>query len=257
MNFSNELIKILEENEIDSVRVLARFLKNTYSGLKGRSKVLFEKDSEYKEIDDYIIKKYDGTHVVSEIQDFLVQIGYNAFSAINKIENLIKRGVFILTSYSEITTPEKLKFPPEVENEVLKFIENKYGNQEYLILDSVVGLRKLPKTKFEWNKYTLKYILLRHNYFEIRHHASILQPHKTIIVRGEDTSIFFDEFIADLIKKDYPGNMNEEDIYDYLVNKELIEQTKNQYSKNLPNELKKSELFDINEIGQLKIKVYK
>ena len=257
MNFSNELIKILEENEIDSVRVLARFLKNTYSGLKGRSKVLFEKDSEYKEIDDYIINKYTETHRVGEIQDFLTDIGYNAFSAINKIENLIKRGVFILTAYSEITASEKFIIESSVEDEVLNFIENKYGNQEYLILDNVIGLRKLPKTKFEWNKYTLKHILLSHDYYEIGHHASILQLHKTIIVREEDASISFDKFIADLIKKDYTGNMHEEDIYEYLVNKELIEPLKNQYSKNLPLELKNSELFEINEIGEVKIKVNK
>jgi DNA-directed RNA polymerase alpha subunit len=255
MTFNNKQAKVLNDNKIESEQVLAKFLKNTYPNLKGHSKILFDRDSEYNHIDECLVKKFSGIHKLRDFEEFLAEIGYTSITIKPKIENLIKSGIFVLISYSEIATPDQLNFKAEIEAGIFKFIESKFGDQNYLILDEISGYRKLPKIDLKWNKHVIKYILLRHNFHEIQHHASVLIPNKTIICREKKERIYFDEFVAKRLTKEYQGNMNEEDIYEYLVSKSLINPLRNEYSKNLPVELKKSELFDINEIGQVKIKV--
>jgi DNA-directed RNA polymerase alpha subunit len=254
LQFDDRLYRIVKEYKIDNIYVLLKLLKNTFGDLKGHSVVLFKRNSEYSNIKEFVSYKFSDSVFIKKIYDFLKWCGYSENSTNQIINDLIEQKIFVRINLDKLLNIKKLDIPDQISNAVSAWFSSNFKDNKYIVLDNLNDFRDLPFFTYDWNKFTLALVMCENGYRMIRHKGNLMKNKKIILVKASDTIQCFDELVAYSFQFEYDGSNHESEFYNFLVRKGIVEPFANEYEKRLPGEIKNSNIFEVDEIGNIKIK---
>ena len=134
-------------------------------------------------------------------------------------------------------------------------VEKYYDEYKFINLHLLKGYKhKLPKIKYGWNISLLHSILLQTDYRDVININGGVLPNKMIMVKDASQFTSIDTLCLFLIKEKFEGNMHETVIYDFLTEQGILSQKYSDTEKKLPQFIKKSPFFTIDEFGSITLK---
>ncbi|TDT72502.1 sigma-70-like protein [Hypnocyclicus thermotrophus] len=254
LRFDSELNKIIKNNNIENSFQLASIIKNIFTNIGGRTLFLYKLNSGITSIEKVIKNKFTEILLKEDLKFFLEEYGYKSGAIAQILGKLLKKEIFVEISREEIILKEKLNIPNDVYNKVKDIIEDNYFKNEYLSLHSIEGYRKiLPKIQYKWNPHLLGTILKNVGYRKIEKSNGDYRYNKIIIVREDSHIKTFEDLVYHILEKEYNGIFHELKVYDFLVEKKIINGREYIENKKLPLEIKKSEIIKIDKVGRIEL----
>lgn len=247
--------KFILDNEISDPTVLASIFKKIFTYLKGHLMFLSFQNSKYSTMEEVIRDKYINGFERSQIKEFMEELGYSSLMVSMITERLIADGYYVQIDIDKYINRGSVIIS---ENEIMllkKYIENQFGDNEYLILSNLSGYRKqLPQLDgLKWNPYLIKSILEVNGYRTLKKSNPDYRYDKVIIVRNSSKIMNCEDLYFDIIKNRYNGNMHETCIYDHFTELGLLNHQEYTINKKLPYILKDMGKISIDEYKKVKL----
>lgn len=251
-----QVFQFYKSFEIMDGKAIAGYIKHLIPKLKGHSTFLSSLDSGITSIVDIITMKFKERCSKREIQQYLLDFGYKEAATYALLCQLISNNIYYQVDSDEFITKEEFEHIFEqVHDRVKCVIDERIGAKEYLILNNIAPSlrRELPRIDHRWSPELIYSIIIQQGYRGIEKEFSDYRTDRKIVVK-EDSPIFrFDQLVYYILKNEYDGIMHESYICNDLMEHGVIFNTDSSLRK-LPIEIRKSKLFEIDELGRLSIK---
>lgn len=249
-----DVYDFLKKNNVDKAEKIGSIIKFVVPETNGNIRFLYKKDSKYKRFEEVIYDKFLDICNINEVKDFIYSYGYKGLSCIGFINNMISSKMYIKISDNELIPASKFELDNSILEKLVEFIEEKFGDKEYLSLNTLAGYkRKLPSIVYSWNMYLIESILTNNGYNRVERTIYDIKTERIILVRENSKISKFDELVYMILKTEYTGNMHEIKIYEFLANLGIIYFNSKLVDKKLPFDLYVSNKFKIDEYGKVEL----
>jgi hypothetical protein len=244
MMANKRLFSLLTKKKIDDYYKLASILKVLLPQIKGSANFLYVEGHELDSFEKVICADFTFKTSRKELKEFAFKYGYNNRNAAEINKRLLDKGIFIEIGLDEIYPANLFKISQSDLEEICVFAELVMGRNEYLSISNLHGYEEeLPELDFPWNAFLLKSVLEMSGYRRVKKIISDYRYDKIITVRESSEIQSFEDLVLHIIKTEYNGDPNEEELYDYLADKGILNNQEYTFQKVLPNEIKTSKRF--------------
>ena len=248
------LKKMFEKSDFENTNNLVAYCKKI-ANLKGHTSFLVFGESKYENIYDVINEKYRHHLSRRELKKFLSSLGYGEQMPGTVIKKLLEDKNYIEIGIDEICHKESFSIPQEVVKQVLKFIEEEMKEQEYLALSNFEKYaKKFPQIDYLWTAQIVKEIALANGYKQIERTHPDYRYEKIIIVKAESKLTDFEDLLAYIIKNEYRGDLEEQELYVYLERKGIVKKQDRLENKTFSQRIIKGNQIEINKQGTISLK---
>lgn len=255
MMFDRKLSALLRNKRIDDSSKLTAIIKLLYPNVKGHTNFLYVEGSEFDSFEKVIESHFEGETTRQNIRDFAMEYGYKHMMASVFLKRLLEQGVFVEIDLDVLFPGKKLEVEEEALAEIKSYVMEEQADKEYLSLSKLQGYRrKLPYIGFRWNAHLLNSVLIRCGFRQVIKTLNDYRYDKIIVVKEESSIQSFEDLIVHILKNEYEGNMHEYAIYDFLTEKGVVREQDYIHDKNLPYEIKTSERFIFDELGNVSLR---
>lgn len=255
MMFDRKLSVLLRDKGIDDPSKLTAIIKLLYPAVKGHTNFLYIEGSEFDSFEKVIENHFDRETSRQEIKDFTMEFGYKHMMASVFLKRLFEEGTFVEIDLDVLYPGKKLEIGEDELAEIKTYVEEEQGDKEYLSLSKLQGYRrKLPYIGFRWNANLLNSVLLRCGYRQIVKVLNDYRYDRIIVVKKESPIQSFEDLVIHILTNEYKGNMHEFAVYDFLTEKGIVREQEYMHEKTLPYEIRTSENFLIDELGNVSLR---
>lgn len=249
-----EVYDFFDKNNITKGEHLGPIVKYIVSQLRGNTYFFSMEGSKFKSFNDVILDRFPEICTKDEIKDILECFGFKGKTLTAFINDMIFSGNYIKISSDEYISSSKFNIKDDAIEELIKFIEEKFRDKEYLSLNTLTGFkRKLPSIEYSWDIYLIESILTKHGYRKVERTFFDTSTERLILVRESSPIMKFDELVYYILKNEYKGIMHEVKICDFLCEIGVIFNNEKISQKKIPFDLYKSDKFSIDEFGRVEL----
>lgn len=249
-----EIYDFFDRNSITKGDHLAPIAKYVVPELRGNTYFFSLEGSKFRNFNDVILDRFPEICTKDEIKDILECFGFKGKTLTAFINDMISSGNYIKISSDEYISSSKFNIEDDVIEELLRFIEEKFEDKEYLSLNALTGFkRKLPSIDYSWDIYLIESILTKHGYRKVERTFFDTRTERLILVRESSPIMKFDELVYYILKNEYKGIMHEVKIFDFLCEIGVIFNYEKRSQKRIPFDLYKSDKFSIDEFGRVEL----
>lgn len=249
MQFDNNMSKILRNNNIHTHYVLGNVVKTLFPDIKGHIVFLYKEGSEIKTGEDAVLHRYPEKTSRREILDFITDLGYSEAMASQILSGLLQQRVYVEIDTEELIKNDSLKLGEEVTDAVKKFIEDSFGNKEYVVISQLQGYRReLPSISYRWTHHLIHTIGVMVGYRHVQTQNDYRYD-QLVLVRKDSSIHTFDQLVYSILKANREVSLYKTEVAKYLFGIGLLRN-----DQRLPFELSSSDLFTINELGWMTLK---
>ncbi|BFN03525.1 sigma factor-like helix-turn-helix DNA-binding protein [Clostridium tetani] len=249
-----EIYDFFDRNSITKGDHIGPIAKYLVPELRGNTYFFSLKGSKFKNFNDVILERFPEICTKDEIKDILECFGFKGKTLTAFINDMISSGNYIRISSDEYVSSSKLNIEDDVIEVLIRFIEEKFGDKEYLSLNTLIGFkRKLPSIDYSWDIYLIESILTKHGYRKVERTFFDTRTERLILVRESSPIMKFDELVYYILKNEYKGIMHEVKIFDFLCEIGVIFNYEKRSQKSIPFDLYKSDKFSIDEFGRVEL----
>ena len=249
-----KLKAILKREEFSNPNNLVVYCKKI-ADLKGHTSFLVTGEGRYDSIYDVISEKYKACLTRNELRKFLSSLGYGEQMPGTVIRKLIEDKKYIEIDVDEICHKNAFSIDSNIKAQVLSFLQEKMGNQEYLTLSNLTGYEEeFPKIEFSWTQQMIKSIALNHGYKQIEKTHPDYRYEKIILVKETSSLRTFEELLVYIIKNEYVGSLHENQVYAYLEEKGIVKHQERTENKTFSQRILRGSLIEIDDNHFIKLK---
>lgn len=249
-----EVYDFFDRNNITNGEQIGAIAKYVVPKLRGNSYFFFMEGTKVRNFNDVILDRFPEVCTKVQIKETLELFGFKGKSLTAFINDMISSGNYIKISSDEYICSSKFNIEDNIIEELIKFIEDRFGDKEYLSLNTLAGFkRKLPSVNYSWDIYLIESILTKNGYRKVERTFFDTRTERLILVRESSQIMKFDELAYYILKNEYEGIMHEVKIFEFLCNIGVIFNDENKYEKKIPFDLYKSDKFSIDEFGRVEL----
>jgi len=240
--FDIELSSILNKYYIRDLHSFAQFVKSKFMHMLGFSQFLYSKHSEYKSIEDVMPFELPKIITTKELQNFIIDKGYSGQRYYKSKDVLVEKNKIIPYNNNIFLNLEKFNFSSSIEKEIMENL--KFENEENLFITKL----QLQKVNVELdNSLMVTPGIIAHvarlngyHLYEAYHGSTYELP---IITKKKFDS--YAEVVYTIIKKEFKGIYNEENLLSFLKKYGLV----NEGADQIYFTIKESEYFTFDSLG--------
>lgn len=254
MIFHPVLCKFLNKNKIDDKEKLASITKKFFPFIKGRTHFLYTESSKYTSFEEVMFDTFKDSCTKDEIKELATSFGYKEMMCGIFVKKAINENQYVEISQDELLASNKFNLENEAIDNLVDYIEEQLGENEYISLNNLSGYRKrLPRIDYKWNPYLMRSLLKDKGYRPVCKIYDDPRYERIIMVRESSEIKSFDHLIYHIIKNEYEGNMHEVKIYEFLESKGIFYKQDCITDRKLPYEVRTSKWFKVDELGRVEL----
>lgn len=250
LKFDGVIAKEMLNANIINPKDLLRMLKVMYPNLKGHMKYLYRKEypvntSDVILADFKICEKYTLQDLLEKGQE----LGYSTSTTYVYSKEWRRTDRIIEIDEEHFVLPGSITITEEITEKIKNYLNCLLENSSYKALYKLKGFRRnLPKIRpYNWTPELIKYVGKKVGFKFIELNNVIQNLNPIIVLHPELSKFTYGNLIREAMDS-YKGNLHKEDVYHYLVEKELIVPRK-KIPNEIPEEVLSENIIQVNEIG--------
>lgn len=255
LKFDGNIAKELLKADIIDTKDLFRVLKIMYPNLRGHTRYFYRKEhpvdaSDVILADFKIGEKYSRQDLLEKAQE----LGYSTSTIYVYSKEWRRTERIIEIDEEHFVLPGSIMITEEITGKIKSYLDGLLENNSYKALYKLKGFRReLPKIRpYSWTPELIKFVgkKIGFKFIELNNVTQNLNP--IIVLHPELSKCTYGDLIRKVMDS-YKGNLHKEDVYHYLVEKELIVPRK-KISIEIPEEILSENIIQVNEIGVIERK---
>ncbi|PTI73321.1 hypothetical protein BU064_13900, partial [Staphylococcus succinus] len=239
--FDENLSVLINKYNIIDLHSFAQFVKSKFMFMMGHSQFLYSKYTEYRNIEDIIVFKLAKMITTKELRDFVVEKGYSEQRYYKTKNILVDENKIIPYNNNIFLNLEKFDFSSNIESELLEILNTKLDENIYLTNNQLQEINVEINESLMVTPEIIAHIAKVNGYHLLE--AYYGSTYELPIITNKFKS--YPELVYTIIKKEFKGIHNEENLLPFLKIRGLVTENADQ----IYFTIKESDYFIFDNLG--------